>query len=63
MSNYLLDYKIQIDEDLATVWTPYHFFVNSKLSHCGANAFTLVKIAGKWKIIAIIDTRRKTNCE
>jgi hypothetical protein len=55
----LLDYKVQIDADLATVWTPYQFFVNDKLSHQGANAFTLVRINGTWQITAIIDTRRK----
>jgi hypothetical protein len=58
----LLTYKVQIDADLATVWTPYQFFVNDKFSHCGANAFTLVKVADKWQIIAIIDTRRKEKC-
>lgn len=58
----LLTYKVQIDADLATVWTPYQFFVNDKLSHCGANAFTLVKVADKWQIVAIIDTRRKEKC-
>jgi hypothetical protein len=58
----ILGYKVQIDADLATVWTPYQFFVNDKLSHCGANAFTLVKVADKWQIVAIIDTRRKEKC-
>jgi hypothetical protein len=58
----ILGYKVQVDADLATVWTPYQFFINDKLSHCGANAFTLVKVADKWQIVAIIDTRRKEKC-
>ncbi len=58
----LLGYHVQIDAELATVWTPYQFFINDQLSHCGANAFTLVKTDGKWLIINIIDTRRK-NCK
>lgn len=52
---------INIDGDLATAWTPYSFYYNGQQSHCGANAFTLVRIAGDWKIQNIIDTRRK--CE
>lgn len=52
---------INIDGDLATAWTPYSFYYNGQQSHCGANAFTLVRIGGDWKIQTIIDTRRK--CE
>ncbi len=50
---------IKIDGDLATAWTPYSFYYNGQQSHCGANAFTLVRMAGDWKIQSIIDTRRK----
>lgn len=55
----LLDHKIMIDEDLATAWTPYEFYVNDKLSHKGTNVFTLVKLKGTWLITAIIDTRKR----
>lgn len=57
----LLSKKVEIDADLATVWTPYRFYINGQLSHCGANAFTLVKVNNEWQILHIIDTRRK-NC-
>ena len=50
---------IKIDGELATAWTPYSFYYNGQASHCGANAFTLVKIGGSWKIQNIIDSRRK----
>lgn len=50
---------IHIDGDLATAWTPYSFYYNGQQSHCGANAFTLVRMGGDWKIQNIIDTRRK----
>lgn len=53
---------IQIDSQLATVWTPYQFYLGGRFSHCGVNAFQLVKINGFWKIQYIIDTRRKTAC-
>ena len=55
----LIDYKVEIDSNLAHVWTPYEFYVNDKLSHIGANAFTLYNDNGKWQIIHLIDTRRK----
>lgn len=54
--------EIRIDADLATAWTPYVFYFQDKKSHCGVNAFTLVKMNGSWKIQTIIDTRRKENC-
>lgn len=53
---------IKIDGELATAWTPYVFYFQDKKSHCGVNAFTLVKVNGNWKIQSIIDTRRKDNC-
>ena len=56
-------YEIKTDGEMAHVWTPYTFFVNGKLSHCGVNSFQLFKENGEWKIISIVDTRRKNNCK
>jgi hypothetical protein len=50
---------INLEQELATVWTPYTFYVNDKVSHCGTNAFQLVKTTEGWKIQYILDTRRK----
>lgn len=58
----LTDYIIQVDGDMATAWTPYEFYVNDEFSHCGVNSFQLVKFDEKWKIVYIIDTRRKEAC-
>lgn len=55
----ILSYSIQIDGKMAHAWTPYEFYVNGKLSHSGVNAFTLYKENDVWKIIHLIDTRRK----
>jgi hypothetical protein len=52
-------YQIQVDGDLATAFIPYKFFYNGQRLHCGANAFTLVRVDKVWKIHAIIDTRRE----
>jgi len=54
--------KILIDANLASVWTDYKFYIGDKFSHCGVNSFQLFKDGDNWKIIYIIDTRRKDNC-
>ena len=64
----VLDERIQfghilIDANLATVWTPYKFYIGNNFSHCGVNSFQLVKLNGSWKIQYIIDTRRKDACQ
>lgn len=59
----LQSFDINMDGPMATAWTPYRFYVNEKFNHCGVNVFTLMKTTDGWKIIAIIDTRRKENCE
>ncbi len=58
-------YKLQIslDDGLASVFCPYSFYVGSRFSHCGVNFFTLTKTKAGWKILSIVDTRRKENCE
>ena len=57
----LLSFDFKIDGKLAQVWVPYHFYLNGMLSHCGANSFQLFYENEEWKIISILDTRRK-NC-
>ena len=54
---------IKIDGALAMVWAPYKFYFNGVFSHCGVDAFQLVKLNGEWKIQYLIDTRRKKGCE
>jgi len=59
----LLDYKVQIDGNLAHVWTPYEFWYNGAFLHCGANSFTLARTDDGWKIIHLIDSRKKSGCQ
>ena len=59
----LLDYNIQVDGNMANAWTPYEFWYNGEFSHCGVNSFQLFNDNGTWKIIYLIDTRRKKGCE
>jgi hypothetical protein len=53
---------IKVDGPLASVWTPYKFYLGQQFSHCGVNFFQLMKTTEGWKIIYIVDTRRKDNC-
>lgn len=59
----LLDYNIQVDGNMANAWTPYEFWYNGTFSHCGVNSFQLFNDAGTWKIIYLIDTRRREGCD
>lgn len=59
----LLDYSIQVDGNMANAWTPYEFWYNDEFHHCGVNSFQLFKDGEQWKIIYLIDTRRRSNCE
>ncbi len=49
---------IQIDDNIAQVWTYYELWVGSRLNHCGYDAFFLVKLGNEWKIGQVADTRR-----
>lgn len=56
------DLKIRIDGDFAQAWCDYAFYVDSNFSHCGVDAFHLVRENGAWKIFHLADTRRKAPC-
>lgn len=56
-------YSIQVDGAMANAWTPYEFWINDTFSHCGVNSFQLFNDGTGWKIIYLIDTRRKEDCE
>ena len=59
----ILSYNVQVDGKMANIWTPYEFWLDGKLLHCGVNSFQLFKDNGAWKIIYLIDTRRKEGCQ
>ena len=53
---------IRIDADLAMVWAPYKFYIGERMNHCGVDVFQLVRQDNQWKILYLVDTRRR-NCE
>ena len=56
-------YSIRIDGAMANAWTPYEFWINDNFSHCGVNSFQLFNDGEGWKVIYLIDTRRRDDCE
>jgi hypothetical protein len=59
----IINSTIQIDQIMAHVWAYYKFYVDELFIHCGVNSFQLAKLNNEWKIIHLIDTRRKQGCE
>ena len=55
--------QISVDDHLANAWMDYQFYLGEKFSHCGVNNFVLANTEDGWKIMYLIDTRRKDNCE
>lgn len=53
---------IHQDGVIAQAWMNYKFYFNNHFLHCGVNAMTLVRMPEGWRIIDIVDTRTKFNC-
>lgn len=46
----------RVQDRLAQVWMPYDIYIDGKWSHCGVDAFTLLKIAGAWRVASLFYT-------
>ena len=53
---------VQIDGDLATVWAEYQVRREGQVTHCGYDAFHLVRRPGGWRILNVSDTYRQSGC-
>lgn len=53
---------VRVHGPIASVWTPYDFWVDRKFSHCGIDIFDLVKTAEGWKISGLTYTVERTGC-
>jgi hypothetical protein len=56
------DVEIRMDGSLATVWAYYDFFAGDRFSHCGYDAFQLLKSQSEWKVVGVADSRRTEGC-
>lgn len=48
--------EVRVRGTIATLWAPYDFYVGEELSHCGFDAFQLVRTAEGWKWAAVTYT-------
>lgn len=53
---------VKIFGDLAIVYGRYVFFIDGKISHCGVNAFHLVRTDAGWKIAGASTTIEPQGC-
>ncbi len=61
-SELMFDPVVQVERDLAHVWTPYTFDLDGKRSHCGIDSFGLARIDGKWRITSLTWTNDPASC-
>ncbi|HEX8636803.1 MAG TPA: hypothetical protein VF692_01975 [Pyrinomonadaceae bacterium] len=54
--------ETKIFGDLALVWGRYVFFTDNKISHCGVNAFHLVRTDAGWRIANASTTIEPQGC-
>ena len=56
------DVDIQVDENVASAWVPYTFYLEGLISHCGVNSIELLLNGDNWEITQLSDTRRSEDC-
>jgi imidazolonepropionase-like amidohydrolase len=54
--------KVEVRRPLATVWAPYDFHFDTTFSHCGVDAFQLLRTAEGWRIASLADTYETAGC-
>ena len=63
LDEHLLAVQINQLDGLASVWTPFAFYLNGKLSHCGSNSFQMVQVDNQWRIHYLIDVTYTGDCQ
>jgi hypothetical protein len=58
----IYDAVVQVDGAMASAWTPYTFYLDGVVRHCGVNSIELLRGADGWKVTQISDTRRTEGC-
>jgi hypothetical protein len=46
----------RVQDRVAQVWVPYDLYRGREWSHCGVDAFTLLKSEGRWRVASLIFT-------
>ena len=48
------DARVHADGPIAAVWAPYDFYRDGAFSHCGVDAFHLVRVDGAWLVQSLV---------
>lgn len=57
------DPEVRMNGGIATVWTAYDFHRDGAFSHCGIDAFQMVREAnGTWRVASVIYTVQRDDC-
>jgi hypothetical protein len=62
LDEQISDVEIRVEDNVATVWNRYVFYVDGRADHCGIDAFTLVRTTNGWKVLTVADTQRREGC-
>jgi len=54
--------EVRIRGGIATVWTPYDFYLDGEFHHCGIDAFDLLNDGTGWKITGGVYTVETSGC-
>ncbi|MEO8200678.1 MAG: nuclear transport factor 2 family protein [Gemmatimonadota bacterium] len=54
--------QVLMHGNLAVVWAPYDFYLDSSFSHCGVDTFTLSRGMDGWKIVDVGFTIERQGC-
>lgn len=55
--------ELRAYDNLVTAANRYVFHFKGEPSHCGVNTFQIGKLGDEWKIVGIVDTKRRQGCE
>ena len=56
------DVQVIENDRLASVWTPYDFFLNGEFHHCGTNTFSLIRDSRGWRIAGVVYSIETEDC-
>jgi hypothetical protein len=54
--------RVRIRGNMASVWTPYTFYRNGAVSHCGIDLFDMARVDGRWRVLNITFTVETEGC-
>ena len=63
MNEVMWDAVVQQDRAFAQVWANYAFYRGNTFSHCGIDAFQLVRVGADWKIVNLSYTVATQDCQ